>query len=187
VDLKSQVLSALLLLTGSTVPPAAPDKHPSFLWGVWECDFGEHILRLGLDADGMYVHWTLPFHGSDSAGNGQGGRWEFLQDSLVLMKETKYLMPGDGEDRAEAIKSLESQGHYTVAEMLARTQRAWVPVSDEEALVEAFRLQPWNGTRLSLRRWTMVDATEQSVAVKKMDFECHRQSLAVKPQIGSGT
>ncbi len=186
MDLRSHLLSVLLLLTASEAPPVKADIHPKFLQGVWECSAGGEFIRLALDADGNYVQWRVPDQGSSYAGYGYAGTWELADDTLVLMRNHKHLTPGDGEDREHAIQRLQAQGHHALAEELARTLSGWVGVSDEEATIEAFKLRSWNKRALHIRQW-LISKSEDDLESVDLDLVCHRQTLHVKPALSPET
>jgi hypothetical protein len=187
MDLKSHVLSVLVLLTASAVPPAARDLHPRFMHGVWNCtlehDYG--YVRLAMDSDGTYRHWTVPDPASYSAGHGKEGTWELVDGLLLLMPYRKHLILGDGEDRDELIRSLEERGFHYDAEELARTLHGWIPVNDEESATQGFRIELLGERAFKLRKWATVNQDDQ-IESMKMDSECRRHQLRVRPRLPTG-
>jgi hypothetical protein len=185
MDLKNHIFSVLLLLTASDKPPPEIDRHPTFLQGVWECKVGDEFIRLALDGDGTYEHWAIPERRSDSVGHGFIGDWDFAGDLIILSRRSKYLTPGDGEDRERAIRHLQEMGWHSAAEGLARTHKGWLPLAEEDQDLEAFRVRPWGGKVLSLSQW-MIRKTDDDYHSAMLDIECQRQTLEIKPRLLSG-
>lgn len=182
MDLRTQLLSLFLLLTGSQVPPDSPDKNPSLLQGVWECSTRGDFIRLSLDADGTYVEWLLPDRLSGMVGRGFAGQWLFADKLLILMPNHKRLTPGDGVDREMALQELEDAGAYSAAEELVRTGQVWVALSDHDVISEGFEIRTMRRNTMVITQWG-VSRADDEVKWSNVDIPCQRKALQIKPAL----
>ncbi len=175
MNLRSWVFSVAFFLTSSTNPPLKPEPHPRFLQGIWSCPLVAGALRFAFDADGTYTRWSVADAISDDIGLGEHGRWEFVDGTLVFYKEHVYYLPGDGRDRVATIQWLQRNGNHSMADRLARTDRGWIPVADEDVFVAVVKVKEASSHSFRMIHWSST-GPEGEHDQPDWQTQCSRQS-----------